>query len=211
MLEWYDHPNAVKLQKVTFSGRVQTFCHPLVCIEKVGWQQWERVIIWQAGSDTAPRQSDETGVKKQNGRSKRFDSRYLSEACLKRLVKNLSKRLDQQQLLVRSLVTLTVKEWVRSQMYTLFWGFCKINNPFGKSGKNMKNLLFNADVYLSFRSQSLLHIGSCDIFPSCVWSLLWSCQLLSTSWVVLKRAQNWEQLPHSTWPHHGQGKIIWQK
>ena len=155
MLEWSDHPNAVKLQKVTFSGRVQTFCHPLVCIEKVGWQQWERVIIWQAGSDTAPRQSDETGVKKQNGRSKRFDSRYLSEACLKRLVKNLSKRLEQQQLLVRSLVTLTVKEWVRSQMYTLFWGFCKINNPFGKSGKNMIIFFFNADVYWS-------HIATCN-------------------------------------------------
>ena len=72
----------------------------------------------------APRQSDETGVKKQNGRSKRFDSRYhisSLEACLKRLVKNLSKRLEEeQQRLVRSLVTLTVKEWVRSQMYTLF-------------------------------------------------------------------------------------------
>ena len=131
------------------------FLSPLVCIEKVGWQQWERVIIWQAGSDTAPRQSDETGVKKQNGRSKRFDSRYLSEACLKRLVKNLSKRLDQQQLLVRSLVTLTVKEWVRSQMYTLFWGFCKINNPFGKSGKNMIIFFFNADVYWS-------HIATCN-------------------------------------------------
>ena len=67
----------------------------------------------------APRQSDETGVKKQNGRSKRFDSRYHLPslgACLKRLVKNLSKRLEEQQLVVRSLVTLTVKEWVRKQM-----------------------------------------------------------------------------------------------
>ena len=75
--------------------------------------------------------------------------------CLKRLVKNLSKRLEQQQLLVRSLVTLTVKEWVRSQMYTLFWGFCKINNPFGKSGKNMKIFFFKADVYWS-------HIATCN-------------------------------------------------
>ena len=84
------------------------------------------------------RQSDETGVKKQNGRSKRFDSRYHLSAPfrgLKRLVKNLSKRLEQQQQLVRSLVTLTVKEWARSQMYTLFWDFCKIKNPFRISGK----------------------------------------------------------------------------
>ena len=104
---------------------------------------------------------------------------------LKRLVKNLSKRSEQQQQLpVRSLVTLTVKEWVRSQMNTLFWDFCKINNTF-QVWKEGEIFCFNIQCLLY--SQSLPH------------RLLWYLRLsylpsnaitISTSLVGLKWAQN---------------------
>ena len=93
------------------------------------------------------------------------------------LVKNVSKRSEQQQQLpVRSLVTLTVKEWVRSQMNTLFWDFCKINNPcqVWKEGE------FSVSTFNACFIHKVCHTGSCDIyaFPiyhlmQLVWQHLW--------------------------------------
>ena len=156
------------------------FVTPSSAYKKLGWQQWERVIIWQVGSDAARPTVGWNLSEKAKRSFQKIRFPLPPFRGLKRLVKNLSKRSEQQQLkLVRSLVTLTVREWVRSQMYTLFWDFCKIENHFRISGEEMIDFLCHFPFIAMRLIRNICYICWCDILtplhPSRVWLPLRNC------------------------------------